>query len=89
MENFLFCAVEEHWYKMDYSKFAQSSWTFMTEVPIICRANQWTGFYIIRISAMKELKPGALWLYYWFNDFEWENQSIFIIYSFVSKGVNL
>ena len=29
--------------------------SFMTEVPIICRANQWTGFYIIGASVMKEL----------------------------------
>ena len=25
--------------------------------PLICRANQWTGFYMIEISVMKELKP--------------------------------
>ena len=24
--------------------------------PLICRANQWTGFYMITVSAMKELK---------------------------------
>ena len=24
--------------------------------PLICRANQWTGFYMIRISVMKEIK---------------------------------
>ena len=33
--------------------------SFMTEVPIIpisSRANQWTGFYIIGTSVMKELK---------------------------------
>ena len=29
----------------------------MTEVPIICRANQWTGFYMVGTSVMKELKP--------------------------------
>ena len=25
--------------------------------PLICRANQWTGFYMIRTSVMKELSP--------------------------------
>ena len=29
---------------------------FMTKVPIICRANQWTGFYMIGTSVMKELR---------------------------------
>ena len=27
----------------------------MTEAVIICRANQWTGFYMITTSVMKEL----------------------------------
>ena len=25
--------------------------------PLICRANQWTGFYMITASVMKELNP--------------------------------
>ena len=29
--------------------------SFMTETVIICSANQWTGFYMITASAMKEL----------------------------------
>ena len=29
--------------------------SFMTEAVIICSANQWTGFYMITASAMKEL----------------------------------
>ena len=29
--------------------------SFMTEVIIICRAIQWTGFYMITTSIMKEL----------------------------------
>ena len=29
--------------------------SFMNEVPIICRANQWTGFYIIGITIVKDL----------------------------------
>ena len=28
----------------------------MTEAVIICSANQWTGFYMVTASAMKELK---------------------------------
>ena len=34
--------------------------SFMKEVsPLICCANQWTGFYMIKVSAMKELRqPG-------------------------------
>ena len=28
----------------------------MTEAVIICSANQWTGFYMVAASAMKELK---------------------------------
>ena len=27
--------------------------------PLICRANQWTGFYMIMASVMKELKIGT------------------------------
>ena len=30
--------------------------SFMTEVVIICSANQWTGFYMITASVMKELR---------------------------------
>ena len=26
-------------------------------IPLICRANQWTGFYMIRTFVMEELKP--------------------------------
>ena len=29
--------------------------SFMTEVPILCCANQWSGFYMIGTSIMKEL----------------------------------
>ena len=29
--------------------------SFVTEVPIICRANQWTGFYMIGTFVMKAL----------------------------------
>ena len=29
---------------------------FMTKVPVICFANQWTGFYMIGTSVMKELR---------------------------------
>ena len=37
------------------------SWfnSFMTEAVIICSANQWTGFYMITASIMKELKENA------------------------------
>ena len=28
--------------------------------PLICRANQWTGFYIITASVMKELNKDSL-----------------------------
>ena len=30
--------------------------------PLICRANQWTGFYMIRTSVMKELMLGIIYL---------------------------
>ena len=51
--------------------------SFMTEVtnvetsPLICRANQWTGFYMIGTSIMKELTdtsvlPLALFLLYFY-----------------------
>ena len=38
-----------------------SSWfnPFMTEAVIICSTNQWTGFYMITASIMKELKENA------------------------------
>ena len=32
--------------------------------PLICRANQWTGFYIITASVMKELNKDSLWALY-------------------------
>ena len=25
--------------------------------PLICKANQWSGFYMVRASVMKELRP--------------------------------
>ena len=31
--------------------------SFMTKVPMICSANQWTGFCVIGTSVMKELRP--------------------------------
>ena len=30
--------------------------SFMTKAVIICRANQWTGFYMITASVVKDLK---------------------------------
>ena len=29
--------------------------TFKTKIPIICRANQWTGLYVVGTYVMKEL----------------------------------
>ena len=37
--------------------------------PLICYANQWTGFYMLKTTVMKELRPCKVWL---------ENKLIFI-----------
>ena len=33
--------------------------------PLICSANQWTGFYMITVSVLKELNPWKFFLFPW------------------------
>ena len=49
--------------------------SFMAEAVIIYRANQWTGFYIITASVMKELKASRKTL----EQRQWSIWGIFII----------
>ena len=45
-----------HW-KVSLSKLFYDGGTYHKETsPLICSANKWTGFYMIGISIMKELK---------------------------------
>ena len=45
--------------KMSLSLVITLSWRYLYHIeisPLICRANQWTGFYMIGTSVMKELR---------------------------------
>ena len=42
--------------KLDFELFHFGGLYHIETSPLICRANQWTGFYMIGISVIKEFK---------------------------------
>ena len=49
----LIVQIKEQNFNCNYSTL---SWQFIESSSLICNANQWTGFYMIRTSNIKELK---------------------------------